>query len=72
MKQFVIQVPENKASFFKELIHNLGYVKSEEIDDSLAFEIPDSQKELVRQRVKTAKPSGILHWDDAKMKIRIG
>ena len=72
MKQFVVQVPENKVRFFVALVQNLGYLKSEEIEDTLAFEIPDAQKEMVRHRIKTAKPSAVLDWDDAQKKIKLG
>jgi len=72
MKQYIVQVPESKAGFFVELIQNLGYVKSEEVEDTLVFEIPEAQKEMVRHRIKTAKPSTTLNWDAAQKKIRVG
>ena len=72
MKQFILQVPEKKARFFLELINSLGYIKTEEVEDAFAFEIPEEQKQLVKDRIQTAKSSGILSWDEAAKKIKLG
>lgn len=60
MKQVILQIPDNKYPFFLELIKNLGFKVTEEP------EIPEEHKDIVRERVKTAKPEDMIPWEDAR------
>jgi hypothetical protein len=69
MKYITLRIPENKYSFFMELLKNFDYVKVEEND----MEIPEEHKIIVRQRTKASKddPSRLLNWDEAKHKLKV-
>jgi len=71
MKQFILQVPEQKARFFTELIQSLGFVKTKEINEITSFEVPEEHKKIVRERMKSSHPSELLDWDDALKKIKV-
>jgi len=71
MKQFVIQVPENKASFFLELIHSLGFSRAEDIEESRDLGIAEEHKELIRDRIATVKDSDFVSWDVASKQIKL-
>jgi len=43
-----------------ELIKNLGFKVNEEP------EIPEEHKDIVRERVKTAKPEDMVPWKEAR------
>lgn len=68
MKQIVLNIPDNKYPFFKELIKNFDFVKVEDED----WVIPEEHKKIVRERIKKSEkdPSRLLKWDDAKHKIK--
>lgn len=61
MKQVIVNVPEKKMDFFLELLNSLGFSQTDDDQD-----IPEEQKELVRLRIKNAKKSDYLNWDDVK------
>ena len=69
MKYITLRIPENKFSFFMELLKNFDYVKVEEKD----IEIPEEHKNTVRQRMKASEvnPSRLLKWDEAKNKLKV-
>lgn len=70
MKQIAVTIPDNKESLFIELLKNITFVKGiETIED---FEIPEEQKQIVRQRIKASEtdPSRRLNWDEVKHKIK--
>jgi hypothetical protein len=64
MKQVIVNVPDKKMDFFLELLNSLGFSQTEDDQD-----IPEEQKELVRLRIKNAKKSDYLRWDDVKDNI---
>jgi hypothetical protein len=70
MKQIAVTIPDNKESLFIELLKSISFVKGiETIED---FEIPEEQKQIVRQRIKASEtdPSRLLKWDEVKRKIK--
>lgn len=64
MKQVIVNVPDKKMDFFLELLNSLGFSQTDDDQD-----IPEEQKELVRLRIKNAKKSDYLKWDDVKDNI---
>lgn len=70
MKQIAVTIPDNKESLFIELLKSISFVKGiETIED---FEIPEEQKQIVRQRIEASEtdPSRLLNWDEVKHKIK--
>jgi len=70
MKQIAVTIPDNKESLFIELLKSISFVK--EIKAIEDFEIPEEQKEIVRQRIKASEtdPSRLLEWDAVKSNIK--
>ncbi|MEF8846507.1 MAG: hypothetical protein V5A59_13605 [Bacteroidales bacterium] len=68
MKQIILRVPDNKYSFFIELLNNFDFVTIEEE----GIEIPEEQKDKVRERMKKSQsnPSRLLKWNEVKKKIQ--
>ncbi|MBS3769109.1 MAG: hypothetical protein V5A51_11260 [Bacteroidales bacterium] len=68
MKQIILRVPDNKYSFFIELLNNFDFVTIEEE----GIEIPEEQKNKVRERMKKSQsnPSRLLKWNEVKKKIQ--
>lgn len=68
MKQIILRIPDNKYSFFIELLKNFDFVTIEEE----GIEIPEEQKNKVRERMKKSQsdPSRLLKWDEIKKKIK--
>ena len=64
MKQVVLEIPDDKWSFFSELIINLGFVKLREND----ITVPEYHKQIVRERIKSAKDEDFVEWDAVKKK----
>ena len=66
MKQIILRVPDNKYSFFIELLNNFDFVTIEEE----GIEIPEEQKNKVRERMKKSQsnPSRLLRWNEVKKK----
>ncbi len=52
MTQIILNIPDNKLSFFMQLIKEFNYIKIEEPDNSIA----DEHKQLVRTIKKNTKP----------------
>lgn len=67
MIPITVAVPEDKIAFFKELVHSLHF-KEIETPVSEAFEIPEWQKNIVRERVRKANenPASMLDWEQVK------
>ncbi|MEA3445235.1 MAG: addiction module protein [Bacteroidota bacterium] len=70
MTQFTVTIPDNKISFFRELISNLSYAKFEETQE---FELSDAHKEILNQRLENYKnnPGSYINWEDVKKDIEI-
>ena len=68
MKQIILRIPDNKYSFFIELLKNFDFVTIEEE----GIEIPEEQKNKVRERMKKSQsdPSRLRKWDEIKKKIK--
>lgn len=65
MKQVTVNVREEQYDFFLEFCRQLGIeVPSEEP------EVPEWQKEIVRERIRTAKPEDMIPWKEARKQIR--
>lgn len=62
MREVTIKLPEERYSFFMELIANLGLEVESDID------IPEWQKNIVRERMAEykANPDIAIPWDDVK------
>ena len=65
MKQIVLLVPEEKYDFFVELLNSIDFVS---IDD---ISIPESHKNLVRQRKQTSTAGSFKNWDDVKHQFKV-
>ncbi len=63
MKRVTLKVPDQKLSFFLELIQHLGIEVAEETD------IPEDHKAIVRDRIKTAKDEDLVPWDEARKEL---
>jgi hypothetical protein len=48
MREITIKVPLEKLSFFKQLVTNLGFDFTEEV------QIPEEHKQIVRDRIKNS------------------
>lgn len=68
MKQFIINVPDDKQSFFEELMNNLDF--SIEGNDMVNEPIPEWHKEEVRKRIENVKEEDYLPWEEVKKQIR--
>jgi len=68
MKQIILRIPDNKYSFFIELLKNFDFVTIEKE----GMDIPEEQKNKVRERMKKSQsdPSRLLKWDEVKKKIK--
>lgn len=64
MKEVTLKIPDNKYSFFMELVGNLGFEKVEDID------IPEEHKAIVRERIKNSKPGELIPWQEARKQLR--
>ncbi len=67
MAHYSVTVPENKAHFFEELIHNLN-LDGKRTDSS---ELSDAQKSVIDQRLENYynNPDSFLDWKDAQKDI---
>lgn len=60
MKEITLKIPDNKMSFFIELVGQLGFEISGKAD------IPEEHKAIVRERIKTANPEDMVPWEEAR------
>lgn len=60
MKEITLKIPDNKFSFFMELIQQLGIEISEEEG------ITQEHKSIVRERIKNAKAEDMIPWEEAR------
>lgn len=63
-----LNIDDSKAAFLLELLGSLDYVT---IDTDEQMEVPEWHKEVVRQRIKDAKPEDYITWDEMKKKIKL-
>lgn len=69
MKQLVVNIPDEKINFFKELIRNLGFTVSKSSGKSGV--LTEEQIDLIKlEREKIRKdPAGLLDWDEARKNL---
>ena len=60
MKEVTLKIPDKKFGFFMELVRQLGFEVSEKV------EIPEEDKAIVRERIKTGKPEDMIPWKEAR------
>jgi len=60
-----VAVPENKLTFFKELVTSLNF-KEIDVSIDMDFDIPEAHKKMVLERIKNSKPENWLRWDEVK------
>jgi hypothetical protein len=63
MKEVTLKIPDNKLGFFMELIKQLGFEVSEEV------EIPEEHKTIVRERIKTTNSDDLIPWKEAREQL---
>ena len=68
MAHFSITIPDNKKSFFRELMNNLNFAQVEEEQE---IELSDEQKAILDQRLKNYKnnPDSYLDWEEVQKDI---
>ena len=64
MTKITLNIPDTKLNFFLELVEQLGIEVSKNETD-----IPDWQKEIVRERLKNAKDENFTPWNEARKKL---
>lgn len=71
MKHYIISIPDNKASFFLELMKNISFVKS--IKENFSDEISEEQMSVVRERIEKYKnnPESYSDLDDLDKKMNL-
>ena len=70
MKQFSIEVQENKVGFFMELMKSFSFVKIKEKET--VFELTPKQKVELDKRFEEYQenPSACVDWDKLSMEIQ--
>lgn len=66
MKEVTLKIPEQRMSFFLELMEQLGFEITE------PWEISEEHKTIVRERIKESEkdPSRLLDWDSEKKNFK--
>ena len=64
MKEVTLKIPDSKLSFFMELVKQLGF------EATHVVEIPEEHKNLVRERISSAKPEDMIPWKDARKQLK--
>ena len=62
MKEVTLKVPENRLTFFMELVEQLGFEVAGEL------EISEEHKAIVRDRIKKSdqSPERLLDWEQVQ------
>ncbi len=63
MKEVTVRIPDEKYSFFIELIESLGL-------ENVMNDVPEFQKTEVRERIKKSKPENLLSWNEARKSLK--
>lgn len=63
MKQVTLNIPDKEYDFFMQLLKKFTSIKVKKEAD---FVIPESHKQLVRERRKNSKESDLVKWNDVK------
>lgn len=67
MKHLTISIPDNLYSSFLKLVKHLPDVTIREEED---FTVPEWQKEIVRQRIKNAKPENFKSYSEVQKNLK--
>jgi len=67
MKEITLKIPEERLSFFMELVEQLGFEIAGEL------EISEDHKALVRERIKKSDqdPGRLLDWEEVQNNFRL-
>ncbi len=67
MKEITLKIPEERLSFFMELVEQLGFEIAGEL------EISEDRKALVRERIKKSDqdPGRLLDWEEVQNNFRL-
>lgn len=65
MKEITLYVPDEKVAFVKEFAKQLD-IAAHEVPD---FDIPEEHKQIVLERIRTAKAEDYISWEEAKKKL---
>lgn len=71
MQQLTVKIPDNKLSFFMELIQSLGYVQVEKKSENPV--LTDQQIRLVeeeRSKMK-ADPDSMIDWEEGRKMLHV-
>lgn len=63
MKEITLKIPDQKFDFFLNLVKELGLEISEKT------EIPEEQKEIVRERIESENQHEMISWEKARQKF---
>lgn len=63
MKKVTLHVPDQKFDFFVNLIKELGFEISENLD------IPEEHKQIVRERIESENPEERVSWESARKRL---
>jgi len=66
MNRIIVDVPNEKMIAFEEALRNLGLERKSEPD----FEIPEADKNFVRNIIATTKPEDYKPWREVMERIR--
>jgi hypothetical protein len=69
MKKITLNIHESKYEFFLEVMKDFGFVCE---PNGESYSVPEKDKELVRNRIKNAKPGDYLKWEEVKNSFRFG
>ncbi len=64
MTPITIAVPENKVTFFKELIRSLHFKEIE--SENTTYDIPEAIKKFIRKRVDESKEVDYVEWNTVR------
>ena len=67
MKEITLKIPEDRLSFFMELVEQLGFEIAGE------SEISEEHKALVRERIRKSDqdPGRLLDWEEVQDNFRL-
>ncbi len=70
MKQFTIQIQDNKVDLFVELMKSISFVKS--IEENKIADIPEEHKLVVRERIQKYgdETDNYLEWNKIEEKLK--
>jgi hypothetical protein len=62
MKEFLVQIPDQKEALLKELLLELGCT----LIESTQYPIAEEHKNLVLHRIQTEDEQEFISWDEVK------